>query len=85
MEESTAASGGSSATKWGLDRIDHPTLPLDNEYNYYNMGTGIHAYIIDTVGAVNMIASGRAAALLPHHCSVASLATLGCCIVALGL
>ncbi|GAB4815994.1 hypothetical protein N2152v2_003040 [Parachlorella kessleri] len=47
-EESTAASGGSSVTKWGLDRIDQPNLPLDNEYYYYNLGTGVHAYIIDT-------------------------------------
>lgn len=37
-----------SPPSWGLDRIDEPTLPLDNFYSYYHRGTGAHAYVIDT-------------------------------------
>jgi len=33
---------------WGLDRIDQRDLPLNNAYNYDVMGTGVHAYVIDT-------------------------------------
>lgn len=35
---------------WSLDRIDQSSLPLDNKYNFYNLATGVNAYIIDTVG-----------------------------------
>jgi hypothetical protein len=49
-EQSTAALGSSTATRWGLDRIDQDGQPLDSLYHYYNMGSEVHAYIIDTVG-----------------------------------
>ena len=34
---------------WGLDRIDQPSLPLRGQYDYYNLGTGVNVYIVDTV------------------------------------
>ena len=34
---------------WALDRIDQTALPLDGVYSYYNDGSGVHAYIVDTV------------------------------------
>ena len=37
-----------SPATWGLDRIDQRDLPLNNSYNDYNEGAGVHAYVIDT-------------------------------------
>lgn len=33
---------------WGLDRIDQRDRPLDHSFTYNSLGTGVHAYIIDT-------------------------------------
>ena len=35
---------------WGLDRLDQRALPLNQEYDYHNLGTGVNVYIVDTVG-----------------------------------
>ena len=33
---------------WGLDRIDQRNLPLSGTFTYFNTGSGVKAYIIDT-------------------------------------
>ena len=33
---------------WGLDRIDEPTLPMNNQFTYMANGTGVTVYILDT-------------------------------------
>lgn len=43
----TSATTQNNAT-WGLDRIDQRELPLDGNYVYTSVGTGVDAYIIDT-------------------------------------
>ena len=37
----------SPVPSWGLNRVDQPSLPLDQNYNYSQDGTGVDAYIID--------------------------------------
>lgn len=56
VSQSTITSSASGITQknppsWGLDRIDHQsTQPLVNKlYSVSSGGTGVHAYIIDTV------------------------------------
>ncbi len=34
---------------WGLDRIDQRNLPLSTSYTYNSTGSGVKAYVIDTV------------------------------------
>jgi len=33
---------------WGLDRIDQRSLPLDSDYVYRNLGSGVKVYVVDT-------------------------------------
>jgi subtilisin family serine protease len=33
---------------WGLDRIDQRSLPLSGMFTYFNTGSGVKAYVIDT-------------------------------------
>ena len=33
---------------WSLDRLDQADLPLDNQFHFYNLASGVHAYIVDT-------------------------------------
>jgi hypothetical protein len=33
---------------WNLDRIDQPTLPLDNSFDFHRTGNGVHVYVIDS-------------------------------------
>lgn len=37
-----------SPATWGLDRADQRNLPLNNTYNYWYNGSGVHVYVIDT-------------------------------------
>jgi subtilisin family serine protease len=43
-----AASRLAPASSWGLDRIDQPYLPLNNEFNVNRDGAGTTVYIVDT-------------------------------------
>ncbi|MEV3991942.1 S8 family peptidase [Streptomyces sp. NPDC049837] len=36
------------AASWGLDRIDQPYLPLNNQFNVNSTGAGATAYILDS-------------------------------------
>lgn len=38
----------SFSTTWDLDRIDQPTLPLNNQYISIGTAPGVHVYIVDT-------------------------------------
>jgi len=42
------ASTTQTGATWGLDRIDQQSLPLSGSYTYFNTGSGVKAYIIDT-------------------------------------
>lgn len=39
---------------WGLDRLDQTALPLNQDFDYYNLGTGVNVYIVDTVWALQV-------------------------------
>ena len=42
---------------WGLDRLDQTAPPLNLEFDYYNLGTGVNVYIVDTVWGTQYIVS----------------------------
>ncbi|XP_071853501.1 aqualysin-1-like [Apostichopus japonicus] len=45
---------------WGIDRLDSPDLPMDNEYQPQFDGTGVNVYIIDTgVNPIHEDLAGR--------------------------
>ena len=47
-----SVSEAQSPAPWALDRMDQSALPLDNSFTFYNLGTGVNAYIVDTVRPV---------------------------------
>jgi Tol biopolymer transport system component len=50
VEEDSEVEGASvqSPAPPGLDRIDQRDLPLDNKYAYFNIGSGVNVYVIDS-------------------------------------
>ncbi len=50
VEEDTPvhATGVQASPTYGLDRIDQPSLPLDNKYTFPNEGAGSTVFVIDT-------------------------------------
>jgi subtilisin family serine protease len=52
----------SPTPNWGLDRIDQRNLPLTSSYTYFNPGSGVTAYVIDTgINVTHPDFGGRAA------------------------
>lgn len=37
---------------WALDRVDQEFLPLNSNFTYYNTGSNVNVYIVDTVSSI---------------------------------
>jgi subtilisin family serine protease len=48
VEEDGTAEATAPAASWGLDRIDQPYLPLDQQFTVHGTGAGVTAYIVDS-------------------------------------
>ena len=51
---------------WGLDRIDQPSLPLDDTYSYDNNGNRATVYLLDTGVELNHSEFGVRAGFIPN-------------------
>jgi subtilisin family serine protease len=47
-DQAVTANVTQAGAPWGLDRIDQPLLPLNQEFTYRRTGAGVTAYVIDT-------------------------------------
>ena len=53
IEEDQEVSVASPTSVWHLDRIDQPSLPLDDQFISPNNGSGVDIYVFDTGGYTN--------------------------------
>ena len=48
IEEDQHVTMASPTSVWHLDRIDQPSLPLDDQFTSPNNGSGVDIYVFDT-------------------------------------